>query len=101
MRQDITDTAICIARELYEMKPEDAVRVALIGDEGGYCSEREKIAELARVFDTAWDKLAPEATNRLPSWDMEVVPYLMKLNAQWTHSVGVTVIALTNWKEDI
>jgi len=64
------DTAICIAREIYEMED----RAPILGD-GGYCSEREIIAELAEVFDKAYEAFADK--DWLDPWDMEMVPYLL------------------------
>lgn len=66
------DTAICVAREIYEMTPE--VRATVLGD-GGYCSERRRIAALAEVFDKAYETFTDK--DWLDPWDMDMVPYLL------------------------
>lgn len=97
-RQDITDTAICITRELYEMEADSTVRQSLLDGCEGYCAEREAIAELATVFDTAYDKLPEDVCNGLNPWDMDMVPYLLNCAATWDDVNTDNVIqALADW----
>ena len=98
MRIDITDTAICITHELCELEADSPVRIALLPTDAGYCAVREAIAELARVFDTAYDNLTPDIANGLNPWDMEMVPYLLHCAAHWEEVTEALVIqALADW----
>ena len=95
---DITDTAICIARELYELEVTNRVRWALIGHDVGYCQERQNIEELATAFDQGYEALPEEQRDWLDPWDMEMIPMLIHCAADWDAITPDNVTqALADW----
>ena len=95
---DITETAICITRELYEMEGDNPIREFHIGGDIGYCAEREAIAELARVFDAAYDNLEEDIRNSLDPWDMDMVPYLLACAVEWSDLfIADAILSMEKW----